>query len=289
MKNIGLVLEGGGMRGVYTSGALDFFMDKGLYFPYTIGVSAGACNSLSYISRQRGRNKIVTIDYIDHPRYISYKNLIKKKSIFDMDLVFDEIPNKLEPFDFDRFHSSSEEVAIGVTNCITGEPDYFYKSKCKDILKVVRASSSLPLAAPMINIDGKEYLDGGIADPIPIKKSISDGNDKNILVLTRDKTYRKSPVKLKKLIEFKYSDYPGLIEAMTSRYERYNETLDYIETLEKEGKVIVIRPSEPPNVSRLEKDKGRLTDLYTQGYNDAKELYDKIKLFIKEKGVCKGE
>lgn len=280
MNKVGLVLEGGGMRGLYTAGILDFFMEKDLYFPYVIGVSAGACNAASYISKQKERSKRINIDYVKNPRYLSYRNLVKEKSIFGMDFLFNEIPNKLEPFDYTTFHSSEQRFIIGTTDCETGNPLYFDKNKCKDILGVLRASSSIPLLSPVVEVEGKKLLDGGVADSIPIKKAIEDGFKRNIIILTRNKEYRKKPYKFKLFVKRSYSKYPKLVDKIFNRYKIYNNTLDYIEELENKYKAFVIRPSKPLKVDRLEKNPEKLKELYKMGYEDAKNLYFKMKEWI---------
>lgn len=280
MKNVGLVLEGGGMRGLYTCGVLEFFMEKDLYFNYIIGVSAGACNAVSYISKQRGRNKKVNLDFIKDWRYMSFKSLILKKSFFGMDFIFDEIPRKHVPFDFETFHKAECKFIVGTTDCKTGKPFYLNKEDLTDGFHGLRATSSLPLISPIVNFKGKELLDGGISDSIPILKSIKDGNMKNIIILTRNKDYRKTPMKHVNLLKIKYNKYPNLIKTMADRYKNYNETLDYIETLEREGKAIVIRPLKELKVGRLEKNKAKLLDLFEQGYEDAKNSYEKIMEFV---------
>ncbi|MEL7597708.1 MAG: patatin family protein [Clostridiaceae bacterium] len=280
MNKVGLVLEGGGMRGLYTAGILDFFMEKDLYFPYVIGVSAGACNAASYISKQKERSKRINIDYVKNPRYLSYRNLVKEKSIFGMDFLFNEIPNKLEPFDYTTFHSSEQRFIIGTTDCETGNPLYFDKNKCKDILGVLRASSSIPLLSPVVEVEGKKLLDGGVADSIPIKKAIEDGFKRNIIILTRNKEYRKKPYKFKLFVKRSYSKYPKLVDKIFNRYKIYNNTLDYIEELENKYKAFVIRPSKPLKVDRLEKNPQKLKELYKMGYEDAKNLYLKMKEWI---------
>lgn len=280
MNKVGLVLEGGGMRGLYTAGILDFFMEKDLYFPYVIGVSAGACNAASYISKQKERSKRINIDYVKNPRYLSYRNLVKEESIFGMDFLFNEIPNKLEPFDYTTFHSSEQRFIIGTTDCETGNPLYFDKNKCKDILGVLRASSSIPLLSPVVEVEGKKLLDGGVADSIPIKKAIEDGFKRNIIILTRNKEYRKKPYKFKLFVKRSYSKYPKLVDKIFNRYKIYNNTLDYIEELENKYKAFVIRPSKPLKVDRLEKNPQKLKELYKMGYEDAKNLYLKMKEWI---------
>ncbi|WP_125153156.1 patatin-like phospholipase family protein [Clostridium rectalis] len=281
MENIGLVLEGGGMRGLYTAGILDFFMEKNIYFPYVIGVSMGACNATSYLSRQIGRNKVITVNYINNPKYLSYKNLFKYKSILGLDFIYNEIPNSLEPFDFQTFFNSNEELKIVATDCNTGKPVYFSHKNSEDILTIVRASSSLPFISPIVNYKGMCLLDGGISDSIPIKKSIKDGNNKNVIILTRHKGYRKEPFKNKRLLKAVYYKYAGLINAMENRYKMYNDTLDYIDKLEKEGKVLVIRPEIHIKVSRIEKNTDKLENLYNMGYLQGKTYYKKVKEWIK--------
>lgn len=283
MNKVGLVLEGGGMRGLYTAGILDFFMEKNLYFPYVIGVSAGACNAASYISKQKERSKRINIDYIKNPRYLSYSNLIKEKSIFGMNFLFNEIPNKLDPFDYKTFDKSEQRFVIGTTDCETGNPLYFDKNKCNDILGVLRASSSIPLLSPIVEVEGKKLLDGGVADSIPIKKAIEDGFQRNIIILTRNKEYRKKPYKFKMFVKRSYLKYPKLVDTIFNRYKMYNDTLDYIEELEKQYNAFVIRPSELLKVDRLEKNPQKLKALYEMGYGDAKNLYSKMKKWIGER------
>ncbi|MBU5485623.1 patatin family protein [Clostridium sp. MSJ-11] len=281
MEKIGLVLEGGGMRGLYTAGVLDFFMEKNLYFPYVIGVSMGACNGTSYISKQIGRNKDVTIGYINDPRYISYRNFLKCKSIFGLDFMYNEIPNKLNPFDFHSFSEAKENFVVVATDCKTGEPIYFYKDDNEDILTVVKASASLPFISPIVKYKDRLLLDGGIADSIPVKKSMKDGFERNIIVLTRPKGYRKEPFKHKRLLKRVYSGYDNLIEAILDRYKHYNETLDYIEKLEEEGKVFIIRPKVGLKVGRIERNKEKLENLYKIGYEDIEKRYETLLDWVK--------
>jgi len=280
MENVGLVLEGGGMRGVYTCGALEFFMDKDLYFNYIIGVSAGACNAVSYISRQKGRNRKVNVDLRSNWRYMSSRNFIYEKSFIGMNFIFDEIPKKYVKFDFDTFSKAECKFLVGVTDCNTGAPLYISKEDIKEGFYALRATSSLPFITPMVDFKGHKLLDGGISDSIPIVKSIKDGNNKNIIILTRDKSYRKNPMKYSSLIKFKYKNYPQLVDALINRYKNYNETLDLIDELEAEGKAIVIRHDASLNVGRLEKNPKKLGKLFEIGYKDAENSYDKIMKFM---------
>lgn len=255
-------------------------MENDLYFNYVIGVSAGACNAASYISRQLGRNEKVIIGFIKDWRYMSVRNLILRKSYFGMDFIFDEIPNKHVPFDFETFYKSPGVFLVGTTDCQSGKPMYLNKDDLGEQFQALRASASLPMLSPIVNYKGFELLDGGISDSIPIKKSITDGNTKNIIVLTRNKGYRKNPGKFNALLKLKYKNYPLLIETMLDRYKNYNKTLDYIERLENENKALVIRPSKELEVDRLEKDPKKLYELLHSGYDDAASSYEKIMGFI---------
>ncbi|MCI7205698.1 MAG: patatin family protein [Clostridium sp.] len=282
MIEAGLVVEGGGMRGVYTAGVLDYFMEKNLYFDDCYGVSAGACHISSYVSKQIGRSIKVTLDYINDKRYCSVNSLIKTGDMFGVEMLYDLIPNKLELYDYDTFNKFKGNFYSVVTNCKTGKAEYIkIKDMKKDII-AVRASSSLPLLSRIVEINGKEYLDGGITDSIPIKKSIKDGHKKNVVILTRDKTYRKSKPKFLSFFKLKYKKYPNLVKAIENRYKMYNETLDFIEEEKAKNKVFIIQPKLPVKISRIEKDKDKLKELYDQGYEDAKELYEDLMKFLEE-------
>ena len=282
MIEAGLVVEGGGMRGVYTAGVLDYFMEKNLYFDDCYGVSAGACHISSYVSKQIGRSIKVTLDYINDKRYCSVNSLIKTGDMFGVEMLYDIIPNKLELYDYETFNKFKGNFYSVVTNCKTGKAEYIkIKDMKKDII-AVRASSSLPLLSRIVEINGKEYLDGGITDSIPIKKSIKDGHKKNVVILTRDKTYRKSKPKFLSFFKLKYKKYPNLVKAIENRYKMYNETLDFLEEEKAKNEVFIIQPKLPVKISRIEKDKDKLKELYNQGYEDAKELYEDLMKFLEE-------
>lgn len=276
MKNVGLVLEGGAMRGVYTSGVLDFLMDNNFNTSYVIGVSAGSCNGAFYVAKQRGGAKKSTIDVLDEVHYVSYRNLFRNGSLLCMDLIFDKFPNEIVHFDYESFYNSHQKFVIVATNCETGNPIYYDKNSNHNIWQLCRASSSLPLICPIVNIDNNKLLDGGLTDAIPIRKAIEDGNERNILILTRPKGYRKKPSKSKLLIHRKYAEYPDLQNAIFNRYKMYNDTLDYIEKLEEEGKVFVIRPSKIIAVGRMEQHKDKLLNLYNLGYEDCKNKFEEL-------------
>lgn len=280
MMQAGLVLEGGGMRGLYTAGVLEYFMEKDLYFPYNIGVSAGACMAASYLSRQKGRNKRVNLDFVEDKRYISFSNFIRKREIFGMDFIFDEIPNRLVPFDMDTFRESPEEFVIVTTDCETGEAVYYDKTNHgDDLVKLLRASSSLPFVASSVEYKGRHLLDGGIVDPIPIKKAQADGYEKNVIILTKPEGYFKRPPS--KLSAFlKYKEHPIINDLLAVRYKHYNETLGYIEEQERLGNVFVMRPSKALAVGRMERNKERLEELYELGWKDAKEQFEELQRFL---------
>ncbi len=278
----GLVLEGGGMRGVYTAGVLDFFIDKDIYFENTYGVSAGICHACSYLAKQRDRAYRVNVDYLDDKRYASFYSLVTTGDYFGVKMVYEDIPNKLYPFDKKTFEEYEGNLYSVVTNMKTGEAEYIkLKDMDKDII-YVRASSSLPLLARIIKVDGKEYLDGGIADSIPIEKAIKDGNEKNIVVLTQPNGYRKEKNKLLPVMKIKYKKYPNFINSMANRHINYNNSLDKIKEEEEKGNVFVIRPSKSLDITRLEKNKDKLEALYNLGYNDAKKAYNKLLNFISD-------
>ncbi|MFY4776766.1 patatin-like phospholipase family protein [Metabacillus sp. RGM 3146] len=277
MERTGLVLEGGGMRGVYTAGVLEYFMENNLYFPYVIGVSAGACIAASYLSRQKGRNHTVNIDYVSDPNYLSFQNLLKRRQLFGMDFIFDHIPNNLVPFDLEGFLQSPETFIVGTTDCETGETVYYNKeANGRDILTILRASSSLPFIAPIVEYDNKKLLDGGITDSIPIRKSENDGNRRNLLVLTRNAGYLKKKPKMDWLVRRSFKNYPKLTEAILARYKVYNETMAYIEEQEKQGNLFIIRPSSPLEMDRIERNPAKLEKLYQQGLKDAEGLSDPL-------------
>lgn len=262
----GLILEGGGMRGVFTCGVLDNLMDRGIRFPYTIGVSAGACNGLSYISGQRGRAKYSTIDLMAEHHYIGYRYLLTKRNIMDFDLLFHTFPEQIIPYDYDTLAKSEQRFEMVTTSCVTGQARYYEeKNDPKRVIDIVKASSSLPFVCPISYVDGEPMLDGGIADSIPLLRARALGYDKNIVVLTRNKGYRK-PDKPGTVLPFFYRKYPAIKEAIRRRNALYNEQVSLVEELEAKGELIVLRPERPIEVDRMEKDIKKLTALYDEGY-----------------------
>ena len=267
-----LVLEGGGLRGVFTCGVLDYFMDNGIRFPFTIGVSAGACNGLSYMSGQRGRAKASNIDLMDKYHYVGFKYLFTQKCIMDFKLLFEEFPEKIIPYDYDAYFSNPDRFVMVTTNCITGKAEYFEeKTSSERVMDIVRASSSLPFVSPISYVDGIPMLDGGIADSIPVEYAMSQGYEKLVVVLTRNRGYRKKAGSMP-LAKAVYRKYPALQKALSERNAIYNRTMDLIERLEDEGRITVIRPLKPIDVSRMEKDTDKLRALYQEGYDIAEKI-----------------
>lgn len=265
----GLILEGGGMRGVFTCGVLDNLMDRGIRFPYTIGVSAGACNGLSYMSEQRGRGKFSNVDLLEKYRYIGLKQLIFKGNIMDFDLLFHKFPEEIIPYHYDKFAACKERFEMVTTSCRTGRACYYdEKMDPVRIIDIVKASSSLPFVSPISYVDGEPMLDGGIADSIPLLRARELGFDNNLVVLTRNKGYRK-PQKPTTVPWFFYRKYPLLREAIRRRNTLYNEQIDLVERLEDKGELVVIRPQRPITVDRIERDTRKLLDLYNEGYECA--------------------
>ena len=268
----GLILEGGGMRGVFTCGVLDCLMDRGIRFPYTIGVSAGACNGLSYMSSQRGRARYSNIDLLEKYRYISFKHLIFKGNIMDFELLFNDFPNRIIPYDYPALAACEERFEMVTTSCRTGRACYFEEKNDPDrIIDIVKASSSLPFVSPISYVDGEPMLDGGIADSIPLLRARELGFDNNLVVLTRNKGYRKSEGAIH-LPPFVYGRYPQLREAIRRRNVLYNEQLALVERLEDEGTLTVLRPERPIEVGRIERDTRKLAALYDEGYACAQAL-----------------
>lgn len=276
LYSAGLVLEGGGMRGLYTAGVLDFFIDKDMYFENCYGVSAGASQCCSYLSKQKGRALEINTEYMKDKRYASVSNLIKGGSYFDKEFSLKTIPDELVLYDYDTFSKSESNFYAVATDCKTGKPAYLKVEDMSKDLDKVWASCSLPLLSKMVEIDGEEYLDGGVADAIPVLHALRDGNKKVIVILTRDGDYRKSPEKMMPLIKLTYHNYPKLVKAMKRRHARYNKTLIKIEKLEKAGKIFVIRPKEIVEVGRLEKDPEKMKKLYDAGYKDAMDSYEAL-------------
>ncbi|MGL5786501.1 MAG: patatin-like phospholipase family protein [Bacteroidales bacterium] len=278
LPQTGLVLEGGGMRGTFTAGVLDMFLENNISFPYVIGVSAGACNALSYISGQKGRTRTINIDMLKKYRYIGFKQYLKHGSWIDLNLLFNIFPYKEVPYDFDAAFSNPAIFEMVTTNCITGKAEYLSESTDKDrLIAICKASSSLPFISKPVLVDQTPMLDGGLSNSIPLDRAISQGYTSNVVVLTREKGYRKE-VKNIHFPGFIYKDYPAIKRCLNERAEQYNRTLDLIERLEDEKKIIVIRPFTDLKIGRTEKDENKLKALYNHGLEAARIFCNSYKI-----------
>ncbi len=283
MPQVALVLEGGARRGLFTSGVLDYFMEHGLYLPYVTGSSAGACNANSYISRQIGRMAACTIPKDKSEDFLKVKSMLHKRTMLDMDLLFDDFPNKIYPFDFETYAQSPIRCDYTVTNCLTGQVEYMDEREDRErLLKIVRASSSLPVMSKMVEIDGVPYCDGGVADAVPLFHAMKQGYRKNIVILTRGFGYRKHFSKRsQRLYQAALRKYPKLVETLATRHIKYNRLMEYLEQQEREktGRVLVIRPSMPV-ISRLERNRKKLGDFYMHGYRTAEAMWPQILEYV---------
>ena len=274
--NTGLVLEGGGMRGVFTSGVLDAFMKFNLYFKYVVAVSAGACNGLSYMSRQPRRARVSNIDLLAKYDYIGIRHLVTQGCIFDPEFLYERFPYEIIPFDYDTFF---EKMNLGysfemvTTNCETGRCEYLQERNGNKhrLNEIARASSSLPFVSKIVEIDGIPMLDGGIIDSIPLLHAIEKGHSQNVVICTRNKGWRATSKDFK-IPKFIYRNYPRLRVVLSHRIDAYNKQLDMIDKYEKEGRIIVLRPIKPVEVGRMEKDIEKLESLYNEGFNIGEEF-----------------
>ena len=281
---IGLVLEGGANRGVFTSGVLDFFMEQGLHFAYVVGTSAGACNAMNYIAGQIGRGRDSMIHKRKECEYFGMKTLLKTGYFFDMDKAFWELPNSYFPFDYDAyFANTAVQREYTATDCATGKAVYLQdrSGDRRYLMRIAQASSALPGAAKPVEVDGVVYADGGVADSIPVKRAFQQGCDKVVVIETRRKEFRMKPSRSTKLIARMNRQYPQLVKALYARPKNYNRTLAYIHKQEAVGKVFAIRP-EMQEVKRMEKDYHKLMKFYHHGYEQAKAMYPALLAFLKE-------
>ena len=263
----GLVLEGGGMRGVFTSGVLDALMKHAIYFRYVVAVSAGACNGMSYVSRQPRRARIANIDYLSRYHYIGLRHLAQQGCIFDRELLYNKFPNQLIPVDFDEYFQHADTFEVVTTNCLTGRAMYLTETQSRQrAIDILRASSSLPYVSSIVTVDGIPMLDGGIVDSIPVARAISQGHATNVVVLTRNKGWRDTSLDLKQP-RFVYRQYPRLRLALSRRHEVYNQQIELVDRLEAEGKIVCIRPIRPLEVGRMEIDVEKLERLYQEGFD----------------------
>ena len=274
----GLVLEGGTFRPIFSAGVMDALLDEDIMFPYCIGVSAGITDGFSYASRQKERNLKILQRYRNDKRYLGAGNLLKDKSIFGVEFVFEEIPNNLLPFDWESFARYEGDFRVGVTNAKTGQIEYLDGKELDQKNTMVKATCAIPMVFPVVKLNGNEYYDGGICDPIPVRKAQADGHDKLLIVLTRPQGYIKESSKANiaaaKLLRKKY---PNLVEPLLTRHIAYNETVAYCEALEREGKAIILRPAGEGIIDSFEKDVRRIETSYQCGYDLCKQRIEEIR------------
>lgn len=275
-KDVALVLEGGGMRGMFSAGVFEAFMLKDLTFPYITAVSAGACNILSYMSRQPLRTRRIIENYITDKRYFSVKNWVKNGSLFGFDFIFEDLPEHLLPFDFTTYYNYPGNLQVGTTDCKTGQSVWFGKEGIGHKFLPVRASASLPFLAPMVHIGSRDLLDGALVAPIPYERAIDAGYKKFVVVLTRNSGYRKTKAVPNILMKTWYKDYPKLWEVMQNRPALYNSQLDFVEQLEREGKAVIIRPQIPLEIDKLDIKPDKLLQLHDHGIGCGLAAYEKI-------------
>ena len=285
IKKATLVLEGGATRGIFTSGALDYLMERDLYFSDVIGVSAGSCNAVDYVSRQPGRTRDCMIPTDKEGKYYyGIRDFVKEKSLMNMDLIFDKYPKELLPFDFETYFNSEINCQIVTTNCLTGKAEYMTEDSDNDrLMKLCRASSSMPLLTPIVNIDNVPYLDGGLADSVPIRRAQQMENEKIVVILTKNQGYRKSVLAPTMLRVYKraYKSYPNLIRTIFRRSFEYNKTMNYLDQLEKRGEIFILRPQVKP-VSRLERNKETLHAFYEHGYKYTERKFDDLMEYLEK-------
>ena len=276
MNKSALVLEGGGMRGAYTAGVLDYLMEKGVSFDSIYGVSAGALTGANFKAGQVGRGLRTFAAYLHDERYAGPQHLLKTGDWFNIDFSYNKIPNELDPADYDTFNASPVNFYSVVSNVETGKAEYIRITDLKQQMDLVRASATLPLLSNIVEIDGKKYLDGGSCDSIPLKKSMADGHSKNLVVLTQHRGFTKKPSANRYACRLMYKKYPNYVKAMDNRHNMYNRQLKLVYEMEKQGKAFVIQPAAKVEVSRLEKNPARLVELYHQGKMDAASCYQRL-------------
>ncbi len=265
-----LVREGDGMRGLYTCGVLDYFMKSGIRFPTVYGVSAGVCAAMSYVSGQAGRAYRTNTEHLNNWRYCSFRSLIFTGDLFGVKFCYDELINKLDPFDFDSFDNSSTELFAVCSNVVTGEAEYVPVEDSRRDMIYVRASSSMPLVSRIVETPIGKLLDGGVCDSIPIRHAL-ENHKRAVVVLTQPDGFKKEPSSSQKYIERFYRKYPKFVEANANRHINYNESLAALDKAVSDGRALVIRPKQAAGFARIEKDEKKLRALYECGMRDAME------------------
>lgn len=279
-EEVALVLEGGSFRGQFTAGVLDVMLEHGIYLDACVGVSAGTLNGLNYKSRQIGRGNRINLAFCNDSRYVGAKSLATSGSIVGYDFMLNDVQDRLDPFDNAAYEGNPMPLYATVTNIIFGTAEYREVKSAELDADVIRASTSLPLVTPPVKLDGGLYLDGGVADSVPVEHVFEDeGFGRAIVVLTQDRSYEKGPYELMAAARARYAAYPYLLEALETRHERYNEQRRHIWAYEEEGRALVLAPERPVEVGHVEHDPAKLLDLYIQGRQEAERRLDEIRAF----------
>ena len=276
---IGLVLEGGAMRGMFTAGVLDVLLDEQIAVDGAVTVSAGALFGINYPAKQRGRVLRYNLKYLHDKRYMGWHSLFTTGNVVNKAFAFYELPFTLDPFDQATFAASQIDFWVTLTNIETGEPEYVKITDAFAQMEALRATSAMPMVSRVVEIEGKKYLDGGISDSIPLDKAMALGYDKIIVILTRPLDYRKKPSN-NWLFKLFYRNYPKLIERWANRYDEYNQAVEKVIEMEKAGKIFVIRPSESLDISRLEKDLAKVQAMYDLGVKDGQAALSELKNYL---------
>ena len=276
------MLEGGSLRSVFTAGVLDTLVEQGIELSYVNGVSAGTMAGMNYISKQKGRMLRINKEYLHDKRYMGFESLVKSRLIFNFDFVFGELSNELIPFDYETFYASPQKFEVVATRCRTGKPEFFEKEMCTEMIQAVRASCSIPMLSQMVKVNHREYLDGGISLPIAYERAFELGYEKVVLILTRHHGFRKKPVG--KMTHRAYGRYfgplPELREALCEVPDRYNRMQEEIDRLEADGRIFVIRPEQPVEVSRFERDVRKLENLYDEGVTVTSRKLEDLRKYL---------
>lgn len=276
---IGLVLEGGAMRGMFSAGVLDIFLDEQLHFDGIIGVSAGALFGVNLLSKQRGRALRYNLRFLNDPRYMGWRSLLTSGDIVNKNFAYYQVPFQYDPFDNETFKQSPSDFYATVTNLETGLAEYLKIDDVFAQMEALRASASMPFVSKIVEVDGQKYLDGAIADSIPVRQAQAMGFDKIVVVLTRPQDYRKSPSPAI-FSKLRYASYPKFAQAVQNRYACYNAQVEEIRQLEREGKIFVIRPSQDLAIKRIEKDPQKVQAMYDLGVRDAQQSLERLKQYL---------
>lgn len=281
MYKSGLVLEGGGVRAVYSSGVLDAFLENGIEFPYIIGVSAGSCNGVSYLGKNLHRMRDITIDYSSDKRYKSVQSMLKNGEYLNSKWIFGELTYEISPLDYDTYDKSGAVMCVVATNMETGKAEYFYPTDFRDNCEVLRASCALPVATKPVAIGDNFYCDGGVSDSIPLKRAFDDGCEKCVVILTQDIHYIKKPMAHSRAIQAVLRKYPNVARATLDRHNMYNAQRKFVFEQQDKGNALVICPENPLNCATLNVTTEHQKEIYDIGYRQGLAYADRVKEFIR--------